>query len=326
MSETTAQPQDASAPQDAPEARHEAGAEAASARPPRLTPLLPEAGAAGLPLTIVVAILAFMASVALIGNIAVSRAVTSWTADLTGAITVQVRGEEAGAIAEETDAAADVLRGRDGISDVRRLTRAEAEELLSPWFGTGLPADVPVPGLVTAKVSAEARGDLDALRAALAEAAPAAVLDDHGGFNDRLVAAGGRLKGLAFTIFAVVMLAAAAVIVFAARAGLAANKPIIEVLHLVGASDGFIAREVQRRYFILGLRGGLMGALLAVIAVSLIVAGSSRVARAEAAFLPGLSVEPAALLWLAIIPAILCVVAAVAARLTVLRSLRRAPA
>ena len=296
----------------------------AAPRPPRATPLLPEAGAAGLPLTIVVAILAFMASVALIGNVAVSRAVTAWTADLTGAVTVQVKGEDSVAIAEETDRAAAVLRDRRGVASVRRLTRAEAEELLAPWFGTGLPADVPVPGLVTATVTAEARGDLDALRADLAAAAPSAVLDDHGGFNDRLVAAGGRLKGLAFTIFAVTMLAAAAVIVFAARAGLAANKPIIEVLHLVGASDGFIAREVQRRYLLLGLRGGLIGALLAVVVVSLIAAGSSRIARDEAAFLPGLTVEPVALLWLLVIPLILCAVAAVAARLTVLRSLRRA--
>ena len=298
---------------------------AAEAAPsPRQTPLLPEAGAAGLPLTIVVAILAFMASVALIGNIAVARAVTAWTADLTGGITIQVKGEDTAAISEETDAAAALLQGRPGISSVRQLTRAEAEELLSPWFGTGLPADVPVPGLVTATVTADARGGFDELRTALAEAAPSAVLDDHGGFNDRLVAAGGRLKGLAFTIFAVVMLAAAAVIVFAARAGLAANKPIIEVLHLVGASDGFIAREVQRRYFLLGLRGGLIGGLFAVIVVSLAAAGSSRIAREEAAFLPGLGVQPAALVWLVVIPAILCVVAAVAARLTVLRSLRRA--
>ena len=295
-------------------------------RAPRATPLLPEAGAAGLPLTIVVAILAFMASVALVGNIAVARAVTAWTADLTGAVTVQVKGEDPSVIDEQTDAAAAVLAGVPGITAVDRLSRTEAERLLSPWFGTGLPADVPVPGLVTAKVTREARGDLGAVRATLAEAAPAAVLDDHGGFNDRLIAAGGRLKALAATIFGFVMLAAAAVIVFAARAGLAANKPIIEVLHLVGASDGFIAREVQRRYFLLGLRGGLLGALAAIVVVSIAAAGGQRLSAGEAAFLPGLTVRPDALLWLIVVPGVLCLVAALAARLTVLRSLRAEPA
>ena len=293
--------------------------EAASAAPQiKRSPLLPEAGAAGVPLTIVVAILAFLASLAMAANIVVDRAVDSWTTGLTSAVTVQVKGGDADAIEAASGRAATVLRGTPGVLTVDVLSREDAEALLEPWFGTGLPEDVPVPGLVTAEVTEDLRADLSGLRAALAQAVPDAVLDDHGAFNDRLLAAAGRVRTLTGLVFGLVMLAAAAVIIFAARAGLAANRTILEVMHLVGASDGFVANQVQRRYFALGLRGGLAGAALAAITVSVLVLASS----GEGAFLPRVEIGARSMAWLIVVPAALCLVAAVSARLTVLRTLR----
>lgn len=284
----------------------------------RQTPLLPEAGAAGVPLTIVVAILAFMASLAMAANVVVDRAVDTWTTGLTSAVTVQVKGVDADAIQESAARAEAVLRDTPGVTSTHLLTREESEALLEPWFGTGLPGDVPVPGLVTAEVTEGLRADLGPLRAALADAVPDAALDDHGAFNDRLLAAAGRVRTLTGLIFALVMLAAAAVIIFAARAGLAANRTILEVMHLVGASDAFVAGQVQRRYLALGLRGGLAGASLAVIVVSVLVLMSS----GDGAFLPRVELDARSMAWLLLVPVILCVVAGASARVTVLRTLR----
>lgn len=292
--------------------------EPASGMPGRRAPLLPEAGAAGVPLTVVVAILAFLASLAMAANIVVDRAVDTWTTGLTSAITVQVKGEDADVIARAAGRAATVMRETPGVLSTTVLSREDAEALLEPWFGTGLPEDVPVPGLVTAEVSEALREDLSGLRADLAAAVPDAVLDDHGAFNDRLLAAAARVRTLTALIFGMVMLAAAAVIIFAARAGLAANQAILEVMHLVGASDGFVANQVQRRYFALGLRGGLAGAALAVITVSVLVLISS----GDGAFLPRVQISARSMAWLLVVPVILCLVAAIAARITVLRTLR----
>jgi cell division transport system permease protein len=269
----------------------------------------------------VVAILAFMASVALASNLVVARAVSAWTGDLQGTVTVQVRGADAGSIARRAEAAAEAMRVVPGATGVRLLSRGETEALLEPWLGEGgLPDDVPVPALVTAEVSPSLRADLAPLREAVEAAAPGAALDDHGAFNDRLVAAAGRLKALAATVFIMVMLAAAAIIVFAARAGLAANRSIIEVMHLVGATDGFVANEVQRRYLLLGLRGGLAGAGAAAL---VLVLAASVGRAADGSFLPQLTAEPASLAWLLTVPLTLCLIAAVTARVTVLSSLRR---
>ena len=56
------------------------------------------------------------------------------------------------------------------------------------------------------------------------------------------------------------LLAAAAVIGFATRAGLAARREVVEVLHLSGAEDGFIARLFQLRFARMAAQAGLFGA------------------------------------------------------------------
>jgi cell division transport system permease protein len=48
-------------------------------------------------------------------------------------------------------------------------------------------------------------------------------------------------------------------VTFATRAAMATNRPVIEVLHLIGAKDNFIAGHFQRHFLQLGLKGGLIG-------------------------------------------------------------------
>jgi len=54
-------------------------------------------------------------------------------------------------------------------------------------------------------------------------------------------------------------------VAFATRGAMAANRPIVEVLHFIGATDGFIASEFQRHFLVLGLEGGLIGGAGAVM-------------------------------------------------------------
>jgi cell division transport system permease protein len=57
-------------------------------------------------------------------------------------------------------------------------------------------------------------------------------------------------------------------VAFATQGAVAANREVVEVLHYVGAKDGFIAWEFQRRFFALGLKGSAIGAALALLALA----------------------------------------------------------
>jgi len=64
----------------------------------------------------------------------------------------------------------------------------------------------------------------------------------------------------------ILMLAATVLsVIFATRGAMAANRPIIEVLHFIGAKNGFIANQFQRHFLVLGLEGGIIGGGLAML-------------------------------------------------------------
>ena len=55
----------------------------------------------------------------------------------------------------------------------------------------------------------------------------------------------------------ILMLAATMLsVTFATRGAMATNRPVIEVLHFIGAKNGFIAGHFQRHFLMLGLQGG----------------------------------------------------------------------
>lgn len=283
------------------------------------TAIIPENGVSGFSLALVIGVLAFLAGIALTGYFAVDAAVSGWSGELTGTVTVQVRGMTPAEIETAADEAERLLRETDGLSAVSQVPKSESEKLLEPWIGTGnLPEDLPLPVLITAEVTPELRRDLDPLRAALSERVPGSSLNDHGAWTDELIASARRLRGLAFVAFLLVVLAASSVIVFAARAGLAAHRSIVEVLHLVGATDGFIAGQIGNRYLILGVLGGTGGALAAWLATKFLAV----VTDDAGGFLPAFSIDARTALWLAVIPVLLGGLSTVSARIAVLRALR----
>lgn len=288
----------------------------------RAEPLLPEAGAGGAPLTAVIAVISFLAVLAMAAVLIINTAASEWTSTLRSEITVQIKGVDADEIAMRTDAAMRVLESTEGVVEASLISQSEAAALLEPWLGQGnAAAFLNVPAIIEVKVAPALRNDLDLLRNRLAAAAPGAALDDHASWHDRLATAARSGQALAFAVFLIVMGAACAISVFAARAGLAANREIVSVLHLVGATDDFIAAEVQRRFFILGLRGAVVGLLAALLALGL-AALAMRAGVGADAFLPQFTLGGWLILWLLAVPAVTCFVTALTARLTVLRALQ----
>ncbi len=59
-------------------------------------------------------------------------------------------------------------------------------------------------------------------------------------------------------------------VTFATRGAMATNKPVIEVLHFVGAKNGYHRRALSRDIFcILGLQGGAIGGGVAILLFAL---------------------------------------------------------
>jgi len=161
--------------------------------------------------------------------------------------------------------AAVIARASAGIAEVRPYSKEEATQLLEPWLGSGLQLDdLPVPRLIVVRIAPGAAPDLGQLRQTLAEQIPGVSLDDHRSFVDRMRAIAGAVIVLGIGLLLLVFCATVLSVVFATRAAIATNRPVIEVLHLIGAEDNFIARHFQRHFLRLGFKGGLIGGGIAI--------------------------------------------------------------
>ncbi len=228
-------------------------------------PLLAAGSIAGRSLVIVVAIMTFLASMTAGTVELVASASSSWRADIAREATIQVRPRPGRDVEQDAAARPQLARQTPGVGEVRLYGKRESEKLLEPWLGAGLDiGELPVPRLIELRL--DGRPDFALLRRQLAEQAPSASLDDHRLWVQRLGAMASAMVVIGLVIMLLVLVATALAIGFATRGAMAGNRQIIEVLDLVGASDSFIAREFQKHFLRLGLRGGALGAAAAMLA------------------------------------------------------------
>jgi len=278
----------------------------------RPAPLLPEADARDGALLFVVAVLCFLACLTAIGVIASDRAARGWISQLGGEATVIVRptrGETPDAAAAR---AAEALAGTPGVAEARALEPAKAYDLIRPWLGDVSDLeDLPVPRLVTVTLDRKAPADAARLTAALKAQDVDGAVDDHSLWIRGVKRSANLARGLGAGIFLLIAAAAAAVVAFATRAGLAARHDVVEVLHLSGAGDDFIAGLFQARFARMAAVGGLAGAGAAAL-----VGAALRLAGGPQGVTPALPVSWVDLLAVLPCPLAAAMVAAAAARFT----------
>jgi cell division transport system permease protein len=232
--------------------------------------LVPRNSIAGRALVAVVAIMTFLASVTTGAVILVGTAASEWQSDVAREVTIQVLPAPGRDQDATVDKAASVARNFQGISDVQTYSKEQSAKLLEPWLGGGLTLDeLPVPRLIVVRIAAGAAPDISQLRQLLAEQVPGASLDDHRGWIDRMRAMAGTAVAAGVFVLILVVAATMLSITFATRGAMATNKPVIEVLHFVGAKNGFIAGHFQRHFLMLGLQGGAVGGSAAVLLFAL---------------------------------------------------------
>jgi cell division transport system permease protein len=234
--------------------------------PPAGTPIVPGSSIAGRSLTAVVAIMTFLAALTAGVVTLVVGAANDWRSDVGREITIQVRPVSGRDIEADVRKTVEIVRTAAGVAEVRAFTKQESAQLVEPWLGAGLALDdLPIPRLIVVKLFAGAVPDFAAVRRALASEVPPASLDDHRRWIDRMrnMAGSAVVGGLA--VLGLVLAATVLSVTFATRGAMAANRPIIEVLHYVGATDGFIGRQFQRHFLMLGLKGGALGGGAAIL-------------------------------------------------------------
>ena len=273
-----------------------------------------------------IALMVYLACLALAGAIMLNQASSRWQTGLTGSMTVQIPAldeEDGGDNSSAVAAVLDVLNNTAGIRKAEQLPHSKIVALIEPWLGQdNVAGDLPIPTLIDVQLDEKTPFNPVGLAIQLEQVAPGTRLDDHEVWITRMLRLNHAIGIIASTIVILIGVAAAATVVFATRTGLAVHHGVIEVLHIIGARDIYIARQFQTRALSLALRGGFLGLVLAGFTLGILSAVASQL---EGPLMPHLALTP--MLWggLAIVPLAAALIATLTARITVVRTLGRLP-
>ncbi len=270
----------------------------------------------------VIAIMVALTVVAAAAALALSNATAAAADALSGGATIQV--VEANPVERDRQArdAARVVQALPGVVDIRIVSQTEIQQLIEPWLGVRAGVDqIPVPALVDVRWSSPVTGEkLEQMRSKLKQVAPAARVDAQSTWLKPVFTAFQSLRWLALSLVILLGCALAAAVLLAVRSALGAHHETIEIVHLLGATDGQIAQIFQRSIGMEAASGGLIGLGLGSAVVALL---GERLASLEAGLVASGALGALDWVLLGLVPVAGIGLAILTARLTVLRALRR---
>lgn len=292
-------------------------------------PIVPEKSVAGRTLLLLVTIMAFLSAVTLGGVVLVQKSAIAWSADVGRELTIQIRPVEGEVMDSNLRTAVSLAESTPGVASARALSVEESQSLLEPWLGTGLDLSaIAVPRLVVVRLADPVDADIPSLERNLA-VIKGASLDTHAAWRQQLNTMAGTVVLSGLLVLGLIGVATVLAIIFATRGAMASNREIVDVLHFIGASNKFIAGEFQGRFLSIGLQGGFLGALLAILFFVLIGTAAGSVLPTEATAQVGVLFGQFLLGWdgmlgiLLVVP-VIAVLTAVTSRMTVRRYLSEA--
>ncbi len=270
----------------------------------------------------IIALMVYLAAMGGVGLIWLGDTLRQWDQSLASAVTLQMPADVS---QPRIEMALGALRQTKGIVSANLLGLDETAKLIQPWLGNSVSiAGLPLPRLIDVQVDPHTDVDYATLREQLNSIVPSAQLDNSRGSLSDARGFALRVEAVLATGVAVVAALIVTIIVFTARIGLAIHRSLIELLHLLGAQDAYIARQFQVHALSLGLRGGIIGDAAAVVTVVVLGSALHMLALPVPIIAYGIFDWR---VWLLLVLTGLAAgaVAMVTARITVLRQLARMP-
>ena len=269
-----------------------------------------------------IAFMVFLLVMAVAFIFTLNATASKWDRGVRGSMTVQLIPTDDDVIDEQRlDAVLTVLATSPEIQRYESMDESRLIRLLEPWVGAAISNnELPLPRLIDVELKPKTGLTAEALLERLSEKESGVSIDDHRVWLNHLVRMIETIEVVALLVLLLIILATVGTIIFTTRTGLSIHREAIEVLHLIGAQDSYIARQFARRALGLGLSGGIIGLLLALPTLWLL----SHLAHSLDEFLlPDVGLGPAHWGLLAVLPIGVSLISMVTAKITVLRALER---
>ena len=273
-------------------------------------------------LPFLIAFMVYLAIMALMGLAVLNALTDKWDKGVAGTLSIQIAPTDTPSQdAVLLQAVLRTVRATDGVASAEPLSKGRIFALLEPWLGAVSGSEeLPIPALIDVKLKPGVQIDVAALSKRVSAISPGISVDDHRVWLDQLVRLLRTIEGLAALVLALITVATVGTVVFTTRTSLAVHQGAIEVLHLIGAQDVYVAGQFAHRALVLGLKGGFLGLLLAAPTLWGIRALAEQM---DSGLIPEFNMTMVHWSALVFLPIIVALIAMLTARVTVMRNLGR---
>lgn len=269
-----------------------------------------------------IAFMVFLSILAVAGMLVLNTTASRWDAGVRGTLTIQVVPTDDIVVDEaRLNKVLTVLATAPEVDRYESLSEARLIHLLEPWLGSGAEmGDLPLPLLIDVELRQATEFTAQDLSIRLKKQVNGIVIDDHRVWLEQLVSMIETFEILALIILLFIFLATVGTVVFTTRTGLAIHREAIEVLHLMGAHDDYIARQFAHRALGLGIRGAFLGLILALPTLWMLAHLAESL---DQRFLSNIAFMPNQWALMMAMPALVAIIAMTTAKITVTRNLAR---
>jgi cell division transport system permease protein len=281
-------------------------------------------GSGGQLVTWIVGVMNYLTVLMVVLIFALSAIQHYWQAGMTGHMTLEIPYNKDAPLSDDKKTSLEKdLNALNGIQ-AHFLTMEEIGKLVGPWLGTGeILQELPLPTLVDiTRLDMQDAASNDEIQSTAKKIIPEVTLDTHEEWLAELMQLAKACRMILIIVSVILALTAAATVAATARTRLALHKAEVDLLHLIGATDSYIATQFQRQAFRLATEGAGAGLLMAIITMAVVAVVKQELGDTV---IPQLHLSFWQWLLLLVTPVIAGLIAMLASRFTVLHALKTMP-
>ncbi len=225
-------------------------------------------------LPFITAFMVFIASIifatALIGN----NITTNWHKYLKNNITIQILPDLKAKnpkkeIENRINNIVSILKQTPGIKSYSVISNEETTNLLKPWIGT-FKLDIPLPRIINIETSTTALLNSSMLQKEIENYSKNIKFETYSNWMYELQTSIRAVQILLGLIVFIILITTAITISYTTQSGFNINKKVINIMHMVGATNNYIAKQFSKRMMNLALIGGISGYLFSCLIIFMI--------------------------------------------------------
>ena len=210
-----------------------------------------------------------------------------------------------------------ILKITPGIKSYSVMDKTETENLIKPWI-ENFPNDLILPRIINIEISPIIPFDAKKLITELEIYSKNIKFETYSDWMYEIQSSITAVQILLGLIVIIILITVAITISYATRSGLNINKKVINIMHMVGATNDYISKEFSKQMMKLALIGGSVGYLFSCFIIFIIKISTSYITNK---IIVNFEFSNEIYLYILIIPVIAGVIAKVSAMLTIKQEL-----